>query len=265
MSFTENLSPADLGAIMGNNNGGFGGNNGAWWIILLFLFAFGGWGRGGYGNSDGGSSVKDSYVLSSDFATVQRQLSDGFGMLERKGDTINNGLCDGFYAQNTTMLNGFNGINTAILTSANNIGGQIAQCCCDTKSGIADLKYANALNTKDIQQGVQSGFCQTNFNNQSNTRDIIDANNANTRAILDAINANKVEALKDRISEQNQMITSLNLAASQSRQNEYLIDKLGYHCPVSAYVVQPPQTISFPNTCGVANYNGGCGCGNGCA
>lgn len=262
MSFSEGMSPADLAAVTGNNDG-FGGNNGAWWIILLFLVL--GWGRNGYGSgTEGGSSVKDQYVLSSDFATVQRQLSDGFNMLERKGDTINNGLCDGFYAQNTTLLNGFNGVNTAVMTTGNAIQGQISQCCCDTKSAIADLKYAEALNAKDTQQGIQSGFCQTNFNNQSNTRDIIDANNANTRTILDAINANKVEALKDRIAEQNQMITSLNLAASQSRQNEYLIDKLGYHCPVSAYVVQPPQTISFPNTCGVANYNGGCGC-NTCA
>lgn len=256
MSFTEGMSPADLAAVTGNNDG-FGGGNGAWWIILLFLVL--GWGRNGYGtDSNGGSSVKDQYVLSSDFATVQRQLSDGFNMLERKGDTINNGLCDGFYAQNTTllngfngvntgMLNGFNGINTSVMTVGNAIQGQISQCCCDTKSGIADLKYSNALNTKDIQQGISSGFCQTNFNNQSNTRDIIDSNNANTRAILDAINSNKVEALKDRIAEQNQQINALNLAASQSAQNTYLVNQLR-PCPIPAYITCNPF---------------GCNCGNG--
>ncbi|MBQ0112412.1 MAG: hypothetical protein KBT03_04700 [Bacteroidales bacterium] len=268
MALVEGMSPADLAAVTGNNDG-FGGN-GAWWIILLFLVL--GWGRNGYGmDNGGGSSVKDAYTLSSDFATIQRQLSDGFGALESKGDTINNGLCSGFYETariadgiNTNILTSSNAIQTANMQGFNALQTQISQCCCDTKAGMADIKYAEALSAKDTQQAVASGFCQTNFNNQNNTRDIIDANNANTRAILDAINANKVEALKDRIAEQNQMITSLNLAASQSRQNEYLIDKLGYHCPVSAYVVQPPQTISFPNTCGVANYNGGCGC-NTCA
>ena len=85
--------------------------------------------------------------------------------------------------------------------------------------------------------------------------------NANTRAILDAINGNKIEALKDRIAEQNQMINSLQLTASQVAQNQYLVEKLNPNpCPQPAYVVQPPQTISFPNTCGVANYNNGCGC-----
>ena len=259
MSFSEGMSPADLAAVTGNNDG-FGGGNGAWWIILLFLVL--GWGRNGYGTggSEGGSSVKDQYVLSSDFATVQRQLSDGFNMLERKGDTINNGLCDGFYAQNTTMLNGFNGIDKNILTTGNaittaNMQGfnalqtQIAQCCCDNKAAIADLKYAEALNAKDTQQGIQSGFCQTNFNNQNNTRDIIDANNANTRAILDAINANKVEALKDRISEQNQQINALNLAASQSAQNTYLVNQLR-PCPIPAYITCNPFGCNCGgNTC----------------
>lgn len=256
---TDSMTPADLAAVCGNTNEGFGGN-GTWWIIILFLFAFcgNGWNNGG---SNGGSSVKDAYTLSSDFATVQRQLSDGFNMLERKGDSINNGLCDGFYAQNTTLLNGFNGVNTAILTTGNGIQGQIAQCCCDVKGGIADIKYAEALNAKDTQQTINSGFCQTNFNNQNNTRDIIAANDANTRAILDAIQANKVEALKDRISEQNQMINSLNLAASQARQNEYLIDKLNPSpCPKPAYVVQPPTTVSFPTNCCGQAYASGCGC-----
>lgn len=254
---TDSMTPADLAAVCGNTNEGFGG--GVWWIIILFLFAFcgNGWNNG----NNGGSSVKDQYVLSSDFATVQRQLSDGFNMLERKGDTINNGLCDGFYAQNTTLLNGFNGVNTAILTTGNGIQGQLAQCCCDVKGGIADIKYAEALNAKDTQQTINTGFCQTNFNNQNNTRDIIAANDANTRAILDAIQANKVEALKDRISEQNQMINSLNLAASQARQNEYLIDRLNPNpCPKPAYVVQPPQQVSFPTNCCGQAYASSCGC-----
>lgn len=44
------MTPADIGAIMGNRDGeGFGG--GAWWIIILFLFVF--MGGGCWGNRQG--------------------------------------------------------------------------------------------------------------------------------------------------------------------------------------------------------------------
>jgi hypothetical protein len=87
---SNGYSLADIAAATtnGNNDGFFGGNNG-WWIILLFLFANGGWG-GGWG---GGST--------------QSEVSYGFDMngLENGIRGIQNGLCDGFYAMNTGMLN----------------------------------------------------------------------------------------------------------------------------------------------------------------
>ena len=53
----------------------YGGGMGMWgenwiWIIVLFLF---GWGRNGWGNNAGNSGgVVDGYVLTSDFANVER-------------------------------------------------------------------------------------------------------------------------------------------------------------------------------------------------
>ena len=257
----EGMSPADLAAVTGGNDG-FGGNNGAWWIILLFLVL--GWGRNGYGTgSEGGSSVKDAYTLSSDFATIQRQLSDGFGALESKGDTINNGLCSGFYETariadgiNTNILTTGNAIQNGAMQNANAIQSQLASCCCDIREGISNVNYNMAMNSNALQSAIQTGFCQTNFNGQSNTRDIIDSQNANTRAILDAIEANKVEALKDRIAEQNQQINALSLAASQQAQNAYLVEKLNPNkCPIPAYLTcNPNAPLNYS-----VNY-GGCGC-----
>lgn len=242
---SENMSLADIAAV--TNNEGFGGGAG-WWIILLFLLV----GRGGWGNE--GSSVKDQYTLTSDFATIQRQLSDGFGALEAKGDTINNGLCSGFYETarigdgiNTNILTTGNAIQVANMQGFNSLQSQLAQCCCDNRAAIADLKYSEAMNTNAITNSVNTGFCTTNFNAQSNTRDIIDSQNANTRAILDAIQSNKIEALKDRIAEQNQTINALNLSASQARQNEYLVNQLR-PCPIPAYITCNPF---------------GCNCGSG--
>lgn len=265
---TSEMTPADFAAVTGNgNNDGFGGN-GAWWIIILFLFALcGGWGNGnGFG---GGSGVGENYTLVSDMA-----------QLERKIDTVNGGMCDGFFstaqlinnvnmqnATNTasiqnTLTQGFAGLNTGMVQqgyenriATQGIGTQMQQCCCDLRQQVADVNYNIATQANGVTNAVNTGFCQTNFNNQSNTRDIIEAQNAGTRAILDAINSNKVEALKDRIAEQNQQINALNLAASQQAQNAYLIDQLGTKCPIPAYLTCNPNAP--------LNYSvsyGGCGC-----
>lgn len=244
------MTPADYAAISGNGNDGFGGN-GAWWIIILFLFALcGGWGNG-YGGFGGGSGAADNYVLASDFATIQRQLSDGFNSIDNALDRQNAGICDLGYTQAQLI----NNASMAQMQSANAIQSQLASCCCDIREGISGVNYNMAMNANALQNAMQTGFCQTNFNGQTNTRDIIESQNANTRAILDALNANKVEALKDRISEQNQQINALQLASSQAAQNAYLIDQLGTKCPIPAYLTcNPNAPLNYS-----VNY-GGCGC-----
>ena len=246
MGFTNEMSPADIGAIVGNNNDGFGGTNGAWWLIILFLFAIcgNGWNNGGFGGGQT-SSVYEGYVLNNDFSQLSRQIDNGFSEQRGQGIQLANGISSLGYEQLGLM----NNINTNIMQTGNAIQSQMAQCCCDIREGISNVNYNMAQNTNGLQSAVQTGFCQTNFNNQNNTRDIIDSQNASTQAILKAIQDNKVEALKDRIAEQNQMINSLQLTASQSAQNEYLINAL-----------RPTPVPSFP----ASNLYGFCGCNNGC-
>lgn len=132
------LSASDVALLSGNNgrtNDGFGGD-GSWaWVLIFLIFALGGWGRNGNGFGGGSSGAADNYVLASDFATIQRQLSDGFGDLTAQSRYIQNGLCDGFYAMNTSLLNGFAGTNNAIMTNGyetrnaiNNVSSQLADC-----------------------------------------------------------------------------------------------------------------------------------------
>ena len=241
----------DLCLTNNGNNGGMFGNNGDWiWAFLLFaLIGNNGWGGVGYGAGRGG--VGENYVLATDFATIERKL-----------DGVNNGLCDGFYAQNTNMLNGFAnvqqtlcqgfngvnstvtngfaGVNSAICTLGyqnqagfNALSTQLAQCCCDTRAAIADVKYAN----------------------ERNTCDIIRAGQDNTRAILDYLTGEKIATLTAENS-------GLKAQISNDRQSAYIIDALAPKCPQPAYVVQPPQQVTFPtNCCGnVAYANYGC-CG----
>lgn len=186
------------------------------------------------------------------FATIQRQLSDGFGNLTAQTRYIQNGLCDGFYAMNTSLLNGFAGTNNAIMANGfetrnaiNGVSSQLASCCCETQRAIDGVNYNMATNT-----------CAITNNATQNTRDIIDAVNGNYRALHDEILANRLEDKNAQITAQQNEINALRLAASQERQNTYLIDQLK-PCPSPSYIVPNP------NCCYNYSVMSGCGCGNG--
>lgn len=261
-----------------NNDGGFGSGNGAWWIIILFLFVFCGWGNdgNGWGNRSGsGSSNGGGYVMPVYQGTTTREeISYGFDMngLENGIRSIQNGLCDGFYALNNTTQSGFAGVDNAVCTlgyqtaqlangiqntiqQGNNstqiammqgfngvqtgqtaLSTQLAQCCCDNRAEIADVKYQMATDT-----------CAINTNNSNNTRDIIDSQNAGTRAILEAIQQGKIDAMQDKIASLTAQNNQLAFQASQAAQNAYLVNELR-PCPVPAYITCNPW---------------GCNCGNG--
>lgn len=278
--FTMPVVPAG-GSGFGN---GFGGEGG-WFIwIILIIAIFGGWGYGngnwgGFGGGQTSTSVYEGYVLNNDMSVLNKAVTDAYSMTERKLDGISNGLCDGFYTQaqlingiDKSIANGTYSITNAItqdtianMQNTNALATQLAQCCCDNKSAIADVKYtigsANAdtnFNVSTLANGINTaisnGFCQTNFNAQTNTRDIVDSQNANTRAILDKLCQMESNAKDDKIAELTARNADLRLAASQAAQNTYLIDQLGQKPPVGAYIVPNPYC-----NCN-CNCNTGCGC-----
>lgn len=149
----SNYSLSDIRAV---TDGGMDGFGGGWlWIIVLFLFIFGG-GFGGVGGR--GNEIQNAF----DTAEVTRKL-----------DGLANGLCDGFYAQNTTMLNGFAGVTAAV----NDARFAAQTCCCETNRNI---------------DGVR-------FDNQKNTCDIVSAIHADGEATRALIYQNKMEALQNEI------------------------------------------------------------------
>ena len=221
-------------APVNSSNGGFGwGGEGSWFIIILFLFAFLGWGNGGWGNN-GNGGVVDGYVLTSDFANVERKI-----------DSVNQGLCDGFYQQaqlvngtNMAMANGFaqaelsrSNQQAALMQQLNAMQMQAANCCCENRAAIAQVRYDMATQACDTRNTVQNA-----------TRDIIDANNQNSRAILDFLTQSKLSDLQA----ENQ---GLKLAASQAAQNSYLVSQLR-PSPIPAYTVQNPYCCNQYAACG---------------
>lgn len=219
---TSEMTPADIAAVTNNNGGfGFGGDGGAWWIIILFLFVFcgwgGNWGGNGFGSGNSGGIV-DGYVLTSDFANVERKI-----------DSVNQGLCDGFYQQaqlvNNTNMAMANGFAQAELSRSNQQASlmqqltamqmQAADCCCKTQTAIQGVNY-----------NLATQACETRNLMQTGTRDLIENQNSNTKAILDALTAQRIEAKDEKIAEQNQQLFAAQLAASQAAQNNYLVQTL---------------------------------------
>ena len=218
-----------------SNGGGFGwGGEGSWFIIILFLFAFLGWGNGGWGNNGNSGGVVDGYVLTSDFANVERKI-----------ESVNQGLCDGFYQQaqlvngtNMAMANGFaqaelsrSNQQAALMQQLNAMQMQAANCCCENRAAIAQVRYDMATQACDTRNTVQNA-----------TRDIIDANNQNSRAILDFLTQSKLSDLEAEN-------LGLKLAASQAAQNSYLVSQLR-PSPIPAYTVQNPYCCNQFACCG---------------
>ena len=86
---SDNLSAADLAAVVGNNNDGFGGNGMGWWILILLLFANNGWGGNGWGGNAGSQMMG--------FAT-QADVNNGFNQAA---------IMSGINGINNTVANGF--------------------------------------------------------------------------------------------------------------------------------------------------------------
>lgn len=156
----ENYSLSDIRAATEHERDeGFGG--GAWWIIILFLFMFGMGGFGGFGGQNG--------------ALTRAEMQQGFDTAEvtRKLDGLSYGLSEGFYAQNTTMLNGFAGVTAAV----ENARFAAQQCCCETNRNIDGVRY----------------------DAQKNTCDIITAIHAEGEATRNLMQQNEIQQLRDRI------------------------------------------------------------------
>ena len=230
MSLSEGMPTMTMPVAPANGSGngiGFGGD-GAWFLIILFLFAFCGWGGNGWGNNAGNSGgVVDGYVLASDFSNI-----------ERKMDLINGGLCDGFYAVNNTLLTGFGNAElsranqqAALMQQLSAMQMQAANCCCENRAAVAQVRYDMATQACDTRNTVQNA-----------TRDIVENQNANSRAILDFLTNSKMRDLESA----NQ---ALRLAASQAAQNNYLISQLR-PTPIPAYASCNPWAGSYTGCSG---------------
>lgn len=269
----------------GGGNGGFGlGDGNGWWLILLILLCgnglwggFGGMGgmwpmmMGGMGagmgldylypwlnNSEHISGGFRDQQIQSSITGLQNSITSGFGDVQLGIAGVNQNLCQTG-----------NGIVSTITGAQNAIAQQLYG------NEIASLNRSFAEQTANAQgfNAVQSGLCDVRYGSATNTRDIIDNQNRNSQAILDKLCALELDGVKGQLAaaqrENVGLQNQLNMAAlreSQTAQNAFIsqgfaneVDALYNRlssCPV-------PSTPVFGRTpiftCGGQNV--GCGCG----
>ena len=294
----DNLSPADVKAIVGNNNpypmygngfgNGFGGDSGWLWFIIILAMMNGGWGFGG--GFGGGVGMDVMYPwLSNGQKEIMQNTNNGFDTLQLTNQltginsgvqnlstqlcnstndvisSVNNNFANAEISANSrqmaNMQQAFNS-EIATLNGFNNINNALQQCCCD-----------NRLATCQTQNIVQNEANATRFADANNTRDIITNATSNTQAILDklcqleldGVKA-QVEAKNDKIADLQRELSMADLRASQTAQNAFIsqgfaneVDQL-YNRLNSCPVPSTPVFGRTPIfTC---NNNGGCGCGS---
>lgn len=224
----------------GNNNGNGFWNGDGIWAVIIFALIFG-WGGNGIGGFGGGQGSAVNYTLASDFATIQRQLSDGFNSINNALDTQNTGICNLGY----TNLELTNQTNMNMMNGFNQVQAQLADCCCKTQQGIKDTQYAIATTGAGIQSAIKDCCCDTEKQFMQTRYDNAQANCATLTAI-DKL-GDRIIGYMDNQNTQNLRDENfaLKLAASQASQNNFIQN-----------LVKPPI-----NPCYVTQ-NPYCSCGN---
>lgn len=233
------MSPADMAAVMGTNNrgndafGGYGADMIIWLIVIAAIFnggfGFGGWGGNGGFNSPAGQG----------FAT----RTDIDAALSTQG-----------------IESGITGLGSQLCNGFNSLSAQLADCCCSTKSAVADVNYNLAAQTNILQNTVNNNGNAIQQAINSGFRDVIDAQNAGTQRIVDLFTQDKIQSLQTELQ-------SAQLQLSNAAQTNNIVNALR-PTPVPSYPVMSPYTSIINPTGFTFGVSGnGCGynaCGCGC-
>lgn len=275
-----------------NGNGGFGNGFGGdgWWILLLFLLiGNNGWGGfgGGVGNfaADGAMLypwMNQAEITSNGFR--DQMINNNITSIRDGISDISTQLCNGFAGVNATVNSGFAGAEiaangrqmanmnqafaaqTAMTQGFNQLGSNLADCCCENRLGIADLKYTVATENCADRAALSDGI-----------RDIIASNTASTQRILDQLCQDKIDAKNETIAQLRQELMYSRGQASQVEQTAQLLAnnnaqtalfQQGMNAEVDALYNRlsncPVPTTPVYGRTPIFTCNGNSGCGCGC-
>lgn len=133
----DNMSPADMRAVMDGGNEGMGMGGG--WIVWILLFALlGGNGFGGRGQA----ATTDEVAAGFNFSGINNKLNDITAAISTEGRTTDNAICNLGYQS---------------LEHTSALSAQMANCCCDLKTAIhAEGEATRSMIQQDKIEGLQA-------------------------------------------------------------------------------------------------------------
>lgn len=279
-----------------NQNGGFGGNNWMWIIFLFILFGYRG--NGFFGGNGVDSSIAGTGYLSNQImngsgrdllmqaiqgnrdavTALSNQLNTNVGNIQT---AVNQLLSSVTQVGNQVGMNALQTIN-AIQAGNQQLGQQIAQCCCDNKllvttqgyeNQIATLNQTNTLqnainsNANMLQNAInndtiktQEGFTTVTFQNQTQqaatqraisdgVQGIKDTTNAQTTSILAKLDAIEDDRKNREINALTAQVASLTAKAEREAEIAPIVkqlDQIQCHQP-STITTQYSPFVAVPN------------------
>lgn len=207
----NNANPWEMVAFMnGGMNGGMGGWGGMWaFLPWLLLFGWGGFGGGFGGRGFGGDccgcgcGCNNGYNnfaadLAINNATATARNEAGLDFIGQNVNGLRNGLAD----LNVNLCGQFSNVINAVTANGyqtqlgqRDLQAQIADCCCKTQSGLAEVLH-----------GISTQLCQINYNNAMQTSEIktaLAAEGAATRQLMQTQYTSEVER---KLAEANQQL-----------------------------------------------------------
>lgn len=255
----------------GNGFGGFGGD--AIWIILLIAL-FGGWGNNGNGGFFGNNGFDNGFAwLSNGQKEIMSNTNNGFDTLHLSNqiETANSGIaslsnqiCNSTADVTSAITNGFynteisaNNRQMANMNTAFDLSRQFADCCCENRLGVQDLKATVISENCADREALSNGI-----------RDIITNQNNAVQRVLDQLCQDKIDAKNEKITDLQREILMKDLQASQIAQTatlragqeaevDALYNRLS-NCPVPSTPVYgriPIFTCNGNNGCGCSGFN----------
>lgn len=281
--------------LIGGNGWGMGGFGGAMWPMMMG--GMGGFGLGydfpwllngqqGINNNvsdgfrdaqlhDSVTSVRDGVSslatqlcgccgdmqmgMANGFAGVQQALCNGFAGTTAAVTGAQNALSQQLSQNQMASLERSFAAQTANTAALTALQAQQAQCCCDNRAGLADLKYTVATENCADRAALSEGL-----------RDLLAATQAQTQTILTQLCNDKIEQKNDTIAQlrsellyargqASQDVQTARILAGQVGETDAIYNRLS-QCPVGTVPVFGNQPIF---TC-PTNVGNTCGCGCGC-
>lgn len=198
-----------LGMLGNGNNGGLFGGRGFEDIIALIIvaaiFGNGNFGFGGFGGNNGSNVVASTAEREMLMSAIQRNGVDLSQLAQTLGCS-NSRIQDAIGQVSTQLCNfaGQNGLSfqqviNSIQAGNAALASQIASCCCDIRTAIADSNYLTERGFCNTNQILSQGFSSVAYETQRQTCDIEKAIASSTSQILEGQRAAEMREMQDKL------------------------------------------------------------------